>query len=107
MSFGRILPAEVAARLRAGDKLVLLDVREPDELAICSIPGSTAIPMGQVAQRRSELDSDAEIVCICHHGVRSARVAGYLAAQGFSRVLNMTGGIDRWAEDVDRGMRRY
>jgi rhodanese-related sulfurtransferase len=107
MSFGRILPAEVAARLRAGDKLVLLDVREPDELAICSLPSATAIPMGQIAQRRGELDPEAEIVCICHHGVRSARVAGYLASQGFARVLNMVGGIDRWAEDVDRGMRRY
>ncbi|MBM3992456.1 MAG: sulfurtransferase [Planctomycetes bacterium] len=100
-------PRALSERLLRGDALVLLDVRESDEVALCSIRGSRSIPMGSVPARRNELDPTAEVVCICHHGVRSARVAGWLVAQGFTRVLNLTGGIDRWAEDVDPTMTRY
>ena len=107
MSFERIEPRALADRIQRGDALVLLDVREPDEVALCSIRGSLSIPMGSVPARRGELDPQAEIDCICHHDVRSARVAGWLASQGFGRVLNLVGGIDRWAEDVDPAMTRY
>jgi adenylyltransferase/sulfurtransferase len=102
-----IAPAELRQRLEAGEDLVLLDVREPDELALCRIEGSLWIPMGELSRRHGELDPERSIVCICHHGVRSARVAGALAQLGFARVLNLSGGIDRWAEEVDPAMSRY
>ena len=73
-----ITPRELARRISAGDQLVLLDVREAGELAICRISGSVHIPMGEIGRRAGELERDAEIVCICHHGVRSANVAAAL-----------------------------
>ncbi len=102
-----LAPSELKRRLDAGEALVLLDVREPAELAICRIEGSLAIPMGQISARIAELDRNAAIVCICHHGMRSASVAAALARLGFANLFNLTGGIDRWANDVDPTMRRY
>ena len=102
-----ITPAELARRIAAGDELVLLDVRELGERGICRIADSLHIPMGDIGRRASELDSEAEIVCICHHGVRSANVAAALTSMGFEHTLNLTGGIDRWAREVDPAMARY
>ena len=107
MALDSIAPAELRQRLEAGEDLVLLDVREQDELAICRIEGALWIPMGEIALRHGELDPERTTVCICHHGVRSARVAGALAQLGFARALNLSGGIDRWAAEVDPSMRRY
>jgi rhodanese-related sulfurtransferase len=86
---------------------VLLDVREPAEYEICHIPNSTLIPMGEITSRIQELDEDDEIVCICHHGMRSMQVAMYLENQGFHNVVNLTGGVDAWSNDVDASMPRY
>ena len=102
-----ITPRELARRISAGDELVLLDVREAGELAICRIAGSVHIPMGEIGRRAGELERDAEIVCICHHGVRSANVAAALGSLGFEHTLNLSGGIDRWASEVDPKMARY
>ena len=102
-----LLPRDLAARLAAGEALVLLDVREPEELAICALPGVTHVPLGELAVRHVELDPDAPTVCICHHGVRSAHAAAGLARLGFTRLYNLVGGVDRWAKDVDRSMSRY
>lgn len=102
-----LLPRDLAARLAAGEALVLLDVREPEELAICALPGVTHVPLGELAVRQVELDPDAPTVCICHHGVRSAHAAAGLARLGFTRLYNLVGGVDRWAKDVDRSMSRY
>ena len=107
MALESIAPAELRQRVEAGEDLVLLDVREADELAICRIEGALWIPMGEIARRHGELDPERTTVCICHHGVRSARVAGALAHLGFARALNLSGGIDRWAEEIDPAMRRY
>jgi rhodanese-related sulfurtransferase len=107
MAVERLAPRELAAKLRAGEALVLLDVREADEVAICALPGSRHVPLGDVARRARELDPDAATVCICHHGVRSAHAAAALERLGFERVYNLTGGIDRWAEEVDPAMARY
>jgi len=104
---GRITPRELQSRLAAGEPLVLVDVREPDEWALCRIEGAVHIPMGEILSRAHELNADVPIVCICHHGVRSARVAGALEQRGFSKVLNLSGGIDRWADEVAPGMTRY
>ena len=94
-------------RITAGEKPVLLDVREPEEVAIVRLPGAVHIPMGEVPGRLHELDPDKEIIVYCHHGVRSLRVAQFLAQRDFDRVSNLTGGIDAWAIEVEPGMARY
>jgi rhodanese-related sulfurtransferase len=94
-------------RITAGEKPVLLDVREPEEVAIVRLPGAVHIPMGEVPGRLHELDPDKEIIVYCHHGVRSLRVAQFLVQRDFDRVSNLTGGIDAWAIEVEPGMARY
>ena len=98
---------ELKARLAAGDKLQLLDVREDWEFQTARIEGSILIPMGQVASRIAELDSAAETVVICHHGGRSMQVAGLLEQLGFPNVINLAGGVDAWARLVDPSMPVY
>ncbi len=100
-------PTELKARLAAGDKLQLLDVREDWEFQTARIEGSILIPMGQVASRIAELDSAAETVVICHHGGRSMQVAGLLEQLGFPNVINLAGGVDAWARLVDPSMPVY
>lgn len=99
--------AELAARLARGEALVLLDVRERDEHAICRLPGSVLLPMSELPLRLHELDPEAETVVLCHHGIRSAHVIGHLRGQGFARLLNLRGGIDAWAREVDPTVARY
>lgn len=94
-------------RDRARPQPQLLDVREPWEVALCRIDGSTAVPMGSLAQALPALDPDRPIVCICHHGVRSAHVAGLLHRQGYDEVYNLAGGIDAWARQIDPAMPSY
>lgn len=104
----RLAPAELQARLASGEELVLIDVREATELAICKLEGVVHIPLGELTARAGELDPDAPVVCICHHGIRSAHAAGYLVTQrDFAQVYNLEGGVDRWALEVDRGFPRY
>lgn len=86
---------------------LLLDVREPWEYEICHIEGAQLIPMQQIPQAFKTLDPQQEIVVICHHGRRSLQVAGYLERMGFTRLINLTGGVDAWAHDVDRSMPTY
>ena len=86
---------------------VLLDVREVWEVEHCALPGILAVPMAEVPAHVHELASAREIVCICHHGMRSQRVAVYLAQQGFEKVYNLAGGIDAWAQRIDPAMPRY
>ena len=86
---------------------LLLDVREPWEYEICHIEGAKLMPMQQIPQTFKALDPQQEIVVICHHGRRSLQVAGYLERMGFTRLINLTGGVDAWAHDVDRSMQTY
>ena len=86
---------------------LLLDVREPHEYALCHIADSRLIPLNELPARSDELDRDAEIVAICHHGMRSFRAGSFLEQAGFARVYNLQGGVDAWAHDVDPGMARY
>jgi len=86
---------------------LLLDVREPWEFRICHIAGSQLIPMGQLPAALNALDPGRETVVICHHGIRSRQVAMYLDYQGFGNVINLAGGGDAWARDVDRQMATY
>ncbi len=98
---------ELARRREANPELVLLDVRENDELAIASVPWARHVPMAQLPNRLDEFDRDAEIVVMCHHGGRSTRVAQFLVARGFAKVLNFDGGIDAYAEHLDPAVARY
>ncbi|MBC7860835.1 MAG: sulfurtransferase [Burkholderiaceae bacterium] len=85
----------------------LLDVREPWEYETCHIEDAALMPMHSIPARIDDLDEDAAIVCICHHGMRSLQVAAYLEQHGFGRLSNLTGGIDAWARQVDPAMPKY
>lgn len=86
---------------------LLLDVREAWEYQTCHIDSSQSIPMNTVPANVAHLDKDKPTVSICHHGMRSMQVALFLEQQGFSVVLNLTGGVDAWATQVDRSMPTY
>ncbi|MGA0134083.1 MAG: ThiF family adenylyltransferase [Opitutales bacterium] len=98
---------EAAAALAAPTPPVLIDVREPDEHAICRIPGARLIPMGQVPARLAEIPRDAVVLVHCHHGGRSLRVTQFLRAKGFASVSNVKGGIDAWSREIDAAVPRY
>lgn len=101
-------PSELAAYLSSGHTPVLLDVREPWEWNLCRLPGAVLIPMGELPARAAEeLDKGAETVVICHHGVRSYHAARYLETIGFGNVVNLSGGVAAWADEVDPAMPRY
>ena len=100
-------PAELKAKLDAGEDIFLLDVREPHEFDIASIPGTTLIPLGQLPHRVDELNATADIVIHCKSGMRSARAQKILKEMGFSRVTNLTGGILRWSDEVDPTVPKY
>lgn len=93
-------------RTSGGDPLVL-DVREPGEVAICALPDSLHIPMGALPARVGELPRDRDIVVVCHHGGRSAQVTMWLRSQGFSQATNLNGGVDAWARRIDPNMKVY
>ncbi|HET7183632.1 MAG TPA: rhodanese-like domain-containing protein [Terriglobales bacterium] len=103
-----ITPGEVRRKLDSPEPPVLLDVREPVELQMARIEGALHMPMGEVPMRASqELDPDAHIVVLCHHGVRSLNVTNWLRQQGFEKVQSMRGGIDRWSREVDASVPTY
>jgi rhodanese-related sulfurtransferase len=105
-----ITPFQLAEILKGPEKekIILLDVREPREFAVARIEGSNLMPMGDVPSRANhELDPDAHIVTICHHGVRSMNVAVWLRNQGFEQAQSLRGGIDAWATLIDPAMPRY
>jgi rhodanese-related sulfurtransferase len=85
----------------------VLDIREPWEVAICSLPDSLRIPMQQVPRRIDSLPRDDMLVIVCHHGMRSATVANFLRQNGFDNACNLAGGIDAWARLIDPSMARY
>jgi rhodanese-related sulfurtransferase len=107
VKIGAIEPRALKERIDRGEQVFILDVREPFETELARFPGASHIPMGDVPSRLQELDPDRETVVVCHHGIRSAQVAMYLARMGFERVLNLTGGIDAWSEDADPATPRY
>jgi rhodanese-related sulfurtransferase len=106
---------DVAAKVAANEEFILLDVREPSELAAAAINNARVVnvPMSVLAQQRTDAlppaaqDKEAEIVVFCHHGGRSGQVTAWLRGQGWTNVLNMEGGIDRWATGVDATVGRY
>lgn len=98
--------AQAAVR-HADDTPLLLDVREPLEYEYCNIAESKLVPMGEIPGIAHTLDPERDVVLICHHGVRSYRIACYLESIGFAHVINLEGGIDAWAREVDPSIKRY
>lgn len=99
-------PWELKERLEKGEEILLLDVREPEEVSIASI-GGKHIPLGDLSQRFHELDPEKEVIVLCHHGVRSSHAVSFLRSQGFSKAKNLSGGIEQWSLDIDPTVMRY
>jgi sulfur-carrier protein adenylyltransferase/sulfurtransferase len=102
-----VSPTELSAELKAGKKVLLLDVREPHEYDIVHIKGAKLIPINQLAERVSELDSADEIVAYCHTGGRSAMATEFLRGIGYKKVRNLQGGVEAWAVHVEPSLPRY
>jgi rhodanese-related sulfurtransferase len=101
-------PRQLEAHLReSATPPLLLDVREPWEFEIAHIEGSTLVPLGQVPRMVNREDPDREVVVICHHGIRSRNAGRFLEHHGFTRVINLAGGIDAWAREVDQSLAVY
>ncbi len=88
-------------------EIIIVDVREESELEICKIEPSLHIPMGNIPNSLDQLEFNLPIIVYCHHGLRSLQVAHFLDNQGFIHVLNLEGGINAWAQNVDPTMAKY
>ena len=99
----------VKTMLDDGEDFVLLDCREQHEFETARIDGATLVPMSELQERVSELDSHKErqVVVYCHHGARSLRVAMWLRGQDFAQAVSMAGGIDEWSQVIDPSVPRY
>lgn len=94
--------------LQRSDQLyILLDVREADERDICNLQKSFHIPLGRLPLMCEDLPLDKLIVVYCHHGVRSLTACQMLQIKGFTKLRSLKGGIDAWAQDIDKSMKRY
>jgi sulfur-carrier protein adenylyltransferase/sulfurtransferase len=100
---------QLKERLDRGERPALLDVREPFEWNITNLGefGARLIPMKELPQRMDELDRDQELIVYCRSGSRSANAAGFLRAQGFRNVINLSGGVRAWAERIDTSQPTY
>ena len=105
-----ITPQQVQERLKAGEKICLIDVREVLEHQTARIEGASLVPMGTVPSRLNELEAQAEntpLVILCHHGVRSLNVVHWLRQQGVAHCTSLAGGIDLWSRVIDPNVPRY
>lgn len=104
----QISAKEVNERIARGAKLLLVDVREPWEYDLCKIPGAKLIPLGTIpANLNTLLDVADEVICYCHHGMRSLDAAVWLRQQGVESAKSMAGGIERWSAEIDPSVPRY
>lgn len=107
MRVATITPAALSERLARGDEVFVIDVREPEEHMLASVEGAELLPMSSFDEWAGTLDPERETVVMCHHGIRSAQVCMALSRQGFNKLSNLSGGIDRWSVEVDRNVPRY
>lgn len=99
-------PEEFKTKLAVGN-VYLLDVRTPEELQIASLAGANNIPLHELPARLGELNPDASIAVLCHHGVRSEMAGRLLERNGFTNVAHLIGGIDAWSQFIDPEVPRY
>ena len=108
MILREITPENLHEKIESGQHLQLIDVREPEEFEICKLPESILIPLEELMKRYTEIDPEAEVIVICHHGFRSAQAIQFLSQRfGFTNLINLKGGIHAWAEQVDPEMAVY
>lgn len=102
-------PEEVSREMSAADPPLVIDCREPSEVATASVDGTLNIPMGEISARLPDLEDhlDRNVVVMCHHGVRSLQVVAFLREAGFEDARSLAGGIDRWSLEVDTSVPRY
>ncbi len=102
-------PEQLAEKLRRGERVWLLDVRHEWEHQLARLPGEALIPLHELPARLDEVQppEGAEIVCYCHHGMRSLSAAAILRQAGFGNALSLAGGIDLWSRAIDRSVPRY
>jgi len=101
-------PQQVHKHLQSStEKTLLLDVRENWEFDICHIEGSELIPMNTIPHQVEKLDPEQETIVICHHGIRSRMVAQFLEQAQFKNIINLSGGVNAWAQAVDSNMTSY
>jgi rhodanese-related sulfurtransferase len=103
----QISPVEVKTRMDRGEKLMLVDVREQWEYDLCRIEGAKLVPLGSLAANVNGLLGVDEVICYCHHGMRSLDAATWLRFQGIEKAKSLSGGIERWSTDVDPHVPRY
>jgi rhodanese-related sulfurtransferase len=107
MSELEITVSELHRRRKAGEKFLLIDVREQWEYDTCRIDGGRLIPMRMIPASLQALDVDEDVICYCHHGMRSLDVAAWLRSQGIENAQSLAGGIDRWSLEIDPSVPRY
>ncbi len=107
MAIKQLTAIERQKKTQETEGLLLLDVREPFEYQHANINGSVLMPMNQIQQRLNELNPEQQTVVICHHGIRSQQVAEFLEYSGFTRLYNLTGGIESWSLQCDDSVARY
>jgi rhodanese-related sulfurtransferase len=107
MSFKTITPSQLSERMRGHEPPLVVDVREPEEYELSRVEFARLLPLSLFNEWAASLDPERETVFICHHGVRSAQVCAFLSRQGFAKLHNLAGGIDRWSTDVDPSVPRY
>ena len=100
-------PISLKDRLTSNEPPVVLDVREPWEIELGTLPGALTIPLGNLVARVAEVPRDRPVAVMCHHGGRSAQATAWLRQQGFERAMNVAGGIDAWSRAVDPSVPRY
>ncbi len=100
-------PAQLVESGYTGSQQLCIDVREPWEIQRCSLPDFLVIPMREIPSRLAALDPNKQILVLCHHGVRSRVVCQFLEQNGYTDVVNISGGIDRWAKEVDSSLATY
>ena len=100
---------ELKEKLAAGEDFLLLDVRTPEEFGIVRLEPAKLVPLHDLAARLDDLAEwrGREVVCLCHHGIRSAQACAFLKSKGFTNVRNMTGGIDAYAVEANQALTRY
>ncbi len=103
----QIEPSQVKQMLESGGTFGIVDIRQSWEHKICHIDGSLLLPMDELPARLSELPMDRPLVIVCHHGMRSFHATMWLRQNGFPQAMNLAGGVDAWAAQIDSSMARY
>jgi rhodanese-related sulfurtransferase len=105
--FRDLTPEQLRELIAQGLVPRLIDVRTPEEFALCRLPGAELHPAAQIAEWSKTLEPEQEILIYCHHGIRSLHALMYLTARGFKRVMHLRGGLDAYSLRADSSVKRY